>query len=77
MPTTQWEKYGPTLARHLQDRDWDSVGPFMDAVPTMRTVMTRLSTGTQLSAEYREKVRDGMAFAERAYKTLSGREIME
>jgi hypothetical protein len=41
LPTEQWEANRGVLARHLDDKTWDALSPFMDSIPATRAVIGR------------------------------------
>jgi hypothetical protein len=39
LPSGQWEANRAALARHLGDKTWDALSPFMDSIPATRAIV--------------------------------------
>lgn len=74
VPDEQWQARRDVLARHLPDKVWDTLSPFMDSITSSRRLVARTSPGTSFPTAVVEMLTGAAELARDAYVLLTGDE---
>jgi hypothetical protein len=68
-----WGQYRATLARHLDDDEYDALSMFMDTLPATRDVIAREPRAQPLPAHLLEELKTGRDSSVNSYRLLTGK----